>query len=75
MKDLDLLEITKSPYETSYDMYGMLVSNLKTTDVKEMTIKLLQNKIDRLKVELENIKDDYIELYQTKKLTIMSNVH
>lgn len=62
-KCIDLLEITKSPYEMSYDMYGMLVSNLKTTDVKEMTIKLLQSKIDSLKIDLASIKDDYVEFY------------
>ena len=55
-KCIDLLEVLKDPYELSYCMFEVFITNLKTNDVKEIAIKLLMNKINNLKEKYKNAK-------------------
>ncbi len=56
-KCIDLLEVLKDPYELSYCMFEVFITNLKTNDVKEIAIKLLMNRINDFKEKYKNTKD------------------
>lgn len=60
-KCIDLLDIPKDPYELSYDMFWIFLSNLKTCDTKEISIELLNEKINILNQKLKETKNSHQE--------------
>lgn len=60
-KCIDFLDIVKDPYELSYDMFYTYISNLKTIDNKEVSIQLINEKIEDLKLKLKDEKNSRIE--------------
>ena len=56
-KCIDFLDIVKDPYELSYDMFYTYISNLKTIDNKEVSIQLINEKIEDLKLKFKNEKN------------------
>jgi hypothetical protein len=56
---IELLDVLKDPYELSYDMFYTFISNLKTRDVKEISLELLNNKVDKLKQKLKETKNSH----------------
>lgn len=58
-KCIDLLDILKDPYELSYDMFWIFISNLKTISNKEISLELLADKVTTLKVCLKNTKNSH----------------
>lgn len=67
-KCINLLTIAKSPYELSDSMFMIFIDSLKTVDVKEISLELLQEMIINLKNELKGIKDGYREHYKTSDI-------
>lgn len=59
-KCIELLEVFKDPYELSYDMFWVFISNLKTIDNKKQSIELLNNKVEEMKTKLLTIKDSHL---------------
>ncbi len=60
-KCIDLLDILKDPYELSYNMFWVFLSNLKTFDTKEISIELLNEKINILNQKLKEAKNSHQE--------------
>lgn len=62
-KCIDLLDIEKDPYELSYDMFEMFICNLKTVDIKELAIPILDNKMQQLAMKQKNVTNSNIRFY------------
>lgn len=58
-KCIDLLDVLKDPYELSYDMFWVFISNLKTINNKEISLGLLTDKVNALKVHLKGAKNSH----------------
>ena len=58
-KCIDLLDVLKDPYELSYNMFWVFISNLKTINNKEMSLELLTDKVTALKVHLKGAKNSH----------------
>lgn len=57
-KCIDLLDVLKDPYELSYNMFWIFIENLKTQEMKETAISLLKEKVEEIKIKIDNIKND-----------------
>lgn len=58
-KCIDLLDVLKDPYELSYNMFWIFISNLKTINNKEISLELLADKVTALKVNLKGAKNSH----------------
>lgn len=58
-KCIDLLDVLKDPYELSYNMFWVFISNLKTINNKEISLELLADKVTALKVNLKGAKNSH----------------
>ncbi len=68
-KCIDLLDVLKDPYELSYDMFGLFISNLKTISNKEISLELLADKVTVLKMRLKDTKNSH------EKFDITENIN
>lgn len=68
-KCIDLLDVLKDPYELSYDMFLVFISNLRTISIKEISLELLANKVTALKEHLKNTKNS------NEKFNITENIN
>lgn len=68
-KCIDLLDVLKDPYELSYDMFWVFISNLKTISIKEISLELLADKVTTLKEHLKNTKNSH------EKFDIIENIN
>ena len=66
-KCIKILDFPSDPYELSFDMYYVLISNLKTIDNKIMTIDILSKKVTNLKIELKKTKNNSNLEYDLKE--------
>lgn len=62
-KCIKLLNVSKSCYELSENMYNTFIYNLNTIDVKEKSINLINEEILSLKEELKKAKDSHRQYY------------
>lgn len=56
---VDLLEISKDPYELSYYMFKVFIENLKILDDKLLAIDIINTKVEGFNTEIKAIKDRY----------------
>lgn len=62
-KCIKLLNVSKSCYELSENMYNTFIYNLSTIDIKEKSINLINEEILSLKEELKKTKDSHRQYY------------
>lgn len=62
-KCIKLLNVSKSSYEIDTDMYNSFIYNLKTIDVREKGISIINDEIISLKEELKKTKDSHRQYY------------
>ena len=70
-KCIDLLSVYKSSSELSINMYNVFLSYLKTTDIREITIGLLKEKIENLNEYAKKIKDSTDLYYLNENINYM----
>lgn len=60
-KCIDLLDVLKDPYDLSYCMFWIFMSNLKTINNKEISLELLKDKVSTMKLHLNETKNSHEE--------------
>lgn len=67
-KCIDLLDVLKDPYDLSYGMFWIFISNLKTINNKEISLELLTDKVSAMKVHLRGTKNSHEEYVITDNI-------
>lgn len=67
-KCIELLEIPKDPYELSFDMFEIFISNLKIVDNRLTAIEFLDAKIKEFQLKLKSAKDYHQQYVLEEKI-------
>jgi hypothetical protein len=65
---IELLDVPKDSCEFSYNMFSVFLSNLKSREIKEASLEILNNKVEKLKEKLKNTKNTITEYNITQDI-------